>query len=238
MVIRTIQYHITDIIYDLLNLIWPSLCASCGNRLFKNEDTVCTTCLTQLPRTNFHLWGENDFHQLFWGRVPVMYATAFFYFQKENQFRKLIHKLKYQKQPEIGIVLGRELGYEIKNSVLNEIDIIIPVPLHPKKQHIRGYNQSEMIATGLGQSMKKPVDRRSLVRNTHTATQTRKGRYERWENVKSIFTVKNPAAIQNRHILVVDDVVTTGSTLESCVAELLSQGAKAVSLATLGFAKN
>lgn len=238
MVAKQIQYYLQDITGDLLNLIWPVTCAVCNERLFRSEDTVCTNCIANLPLTHFHLWAENDFHKLFWGRIPVMYATAYFYFQKESRFRKLIHKLKYQNEPQIGVVLGREFGYEIKDSVFSEIDYIVPVPLHPKKQHIRGYNQSTMIGLGMSEGMQKKMDDKILLRNTNTATQTRKGRFERWENVRSIFAVSDPEKVKNKHILVVDDVVTTGSTLESCVASLLTAGAKAVSLAALGIASN
>lgn len=238
MVSRNLTYHINDLTADLLNLIWPATCQACGERLFKTEEAICTNCLTQLPRTNYHLWAENDFHKLFWGRIPVMYATALYLFEKESPYRKLIHKLKYKNMPEIGIVLGREMGFEIKDSVFNEIDLIIPVPLHPKKKKMRGYNQSDMIAKGLSEGMDKPWRADILKRDTHTTTQTRKGRYERWENVNSIFSINPQTSVHDMHILVIDDVVTTGATLESCVAELLVNGASHVSLATLAFAHN
>ena len=238
MVIRSIAYQINDLTSDLLNLIWPTTCQACGERLYKAEEAICTNCLAHLPRTNYHLWAENDFHKLFWGRIPVMYTTALYFFEKESPYRKLIHKLKYQKMPEIGVALGREMGYEIKASVFEEIDIILPVPLHPRKKQLRGYNQSDMIAKGLSEGMDKPWSATILKRNKHTATQTRKGKYERWQNVKSIFTVDPANKIRDKHVLVVDDVVTTGATLEACVAELLEKGASHVSLATLAFAHN
>lgn len=236
--VKEILHIFTDYAQDLITFIWPSTCASCGERLFKVENTICSNCLMKLPRTHFHLWRENDFHRLFWGKVDITYASAFFYFLKENRFRKLIHKLKYQHMPEIGEVLGREFGYEIAQSVFNEIDIIVPVPLHPKKKHLRGYNQSDMIAIGMGKGLNKPIDCKTLIRNINTATQTKKGRYERWENVHSIFTVTNPKNFAGKHILIVDDVVTTGSTLESCVKEVLDAGAAKVSLAALAIAKD
>lgn len=236
--VKNIFKDITELADDFISFIWPNTCASCNERLFKHENTICTDCLMKLPRTHFHLWKENDFHRLFWGKTPIEYATAFFFFAKETQFRKLIHKLKYQHMPEIGTILGREFGYEIAQSVFSEIDIIVPVPLHPKKKHIRGYNQSEMITIGMGQGMDKPIDCKTLIRNTHTDSQTKKNRYERWKNVHSIFTVTNVNAFKNKHILLVDDVVTTGSTLEACIVEVLNAGAAKVSLATLGIAKD
>lgn len=235
--VKSLIKDIMEMADDFVSFIWPSTCASCNERLFKHEDTICTNCLIKLPRTHFHLWKENDFHRLFWGKVNIEYATAFFFFLKESKYRKLIHKLKYQHMPEIGVILGRELGYEIAQSVFSEIDLIVPVPLHPKKEFIRGYNQSDKIAIGLGQGMGKPIDCKTLIRNTHTASQTRKNRYERWENVNSIFTVTNHEIFRNKHILIVDDVVTTGSTLESCIVEVLNAGAAKVSLAALGIAK-
>ena len=170
MVIQNIKYQIQDLTGDLLNLVWPTLCQACGERLFKTEDIICTSCLANLPRTNYQYWPENDFHKLFWGRVPVMYATAYFFFEKENRYRKLIHKLKYKKMPEIGVVMGREFGYELKDSVFNEIELIVPVPLHPRKKQIRGYNQSEMIARGLSEGLGKPFDTKSFIMDVHATT--------------------------------------------------------------------
>ena len=238
MVKKEIIKTVKNFYADLLNLIWPKVCACCGNRLFKNEDTICFLCLANIPRTNYHMWIENNFHQLFWGKTEVKYATAYYYFNKHSKYRHLIHKLKYHSQPNIGIKLGLEMGYELKHSVFNNIDLIIPVPLHPKRQFKRGYNQSTMIAIGLGKAMEKPIDDKSLIRNIETQTQTKKNRYERFENVSSIFLVKNKVAIQNKHILLVDDVVTTGATLESCITELQNSGAKFVSVATLAIATN
>jgi ComF family protein len=230
--------HAKDVADDLISLVWPNLCAVCNERLYKHETIICTKCLASLPRTHFHLWHENDFHRLFWGRVQIKYATAYFFYLKESPYRKLIRKLKYKNEPEIGIMLGREFGYEINNSVFDEVDLILPVPLHPRKERQRGYNQSWTICEGLSESLNKPTFERLFIRKKDTETQTKKSRYERWENVSNIFTVTDPEEIKDKHIFLVDDVVTTGSTMEACVEALLEAGAKEVSLGALGIAKN
>ncbi len=222
---------------DFLNLFYPRLCEACGNYLFKNEETICTRCLFLLPKTDFHLEKNNPVSILFWGRVNISYATSYYTFHKGSQFQKLIHKLKYHNKKEIGIALGKHFGESLKKSdFFKDIDLIIPVPLHPRKEKIRGYNQAHMIAIGLGQSMQKPVEINNLIRLIHTESQTRKSKLERWENVDNIFDIQLPDNLCNKHILLVDDVVTTGSTLESCARAILkAEGAK-VSIATLAYA--
>lgn len=234
---RTTIHHISILWSDFINLFYPRICQSCGNYLFKNEHAICTRCLYQMPKTNFHLEKNNPVSILFWGRVKIEYATAYFTFAKGSKFQKLIHRLKYHHQTEIGIELGKHLGYNLLQSeFFNDIDLIIPVPLHPKKQKIRGYNQAKVIADGLSSSMNISVCDRNLYRSVHTQSQTKKSKHERWKNVEDIFNLHNPNDLEGKHILLVDDVVTTGSTLEACAQAILKAKGSRVSIATLAYA--
>lgn len=222
---------------DFFSLIWPRICLSCGNSLFKYENEICTKCWLNLPRTNFHLQIDNPVSKLFWGRVNIEIAASFFYFSKGSKVQHLMHSLKYKGNKEIGIVLGKAYGFElIQSPVFKTVSRIIPVPLHPKRLRFRGYNQSEMIGIGLSESMKIPLDITTLIRNTATATQTKKSRFKRWQNVSEVFTLTNPEIIENEHILIVDDVLTTGATIEACAQVLLSSKNVKVSIATLACA--
>ena len=220
-----------------INLFYPRLCESCSNYLFKSEVCICTRCLFHLPKTDFHLEKNNPVSILFWGRVKIKYAASYYTFSKGSQFQNLIHKLKYHNKQEIGIALGRHFGESLKNSeFFKDIDLIIPVPLHPKKEKIRGYNQANLVAIGLSKSMQKPVQTANLIRLVHTDSQTKKNKLERWQNVESIFELIDPTLLENKHILLVDDVVTTGSTLESCAHAILKAEGAQVSIATLAYA--
>ncbi len=222
---------------SLLEFLYPTLCISCGNRLVTQERFLCIDCWHDLPVTNFHFHTDNKVAQLFWGRVEIENATAFFAYNKGSNYQQLIHFIKYKGLKELGFETGRRFGNALLASpAFNTVDIIVPVPLHPKKQKIRGYNQSEWIAKGMSESMNKTVLINNLRRNLHTSTQTRKNRFERWENVENIFEVTNPDEFRGKHILLIDDVVTTGSTLESCAFQLLQIENVKVSIATLAFA--
>lgn len=222
---------------DLLELFFPSLCISCGNRLISQEKFLCLNCWFDLPVTNFHLDANNKVAQLFWGRVQVENATSFFSYKKGSKYQKLIHFIKYKGLKELGYETGRRFGFVLADSVnFSTVDLIVPVPLHPKKQKKRGYNQSEWIARGMAESMKKQISTDNLFRKEHTSTQTRKNRFERWQNVEDIFDVNNPGQFSGLHILLIDDVITTGSTLEGCAFQLIKIKNIKVSIATLAFA--
>ncbi|MDB4581985.1 phosphoribosyltransferase family protein [Draconibacterium sp.] len=194
-------------------------------------------CWHDLPVTNFHLNEENKVAQLFWGRIKVEYATSFFSYKKGSKYQQLIHYIKYKGLKELGIVTGQKFAYSLlESNYFKNIDVLVPVPLHPKKQKKRGFNQSELIARGMAEVLQKPVSRDNLYRDVFTATQTRKNRYDRWQNVEGIFNVKHPEEFSGKHILLVDDVVTTGSTLEACAHQLLKLENTKVSIATLAFA--
>jgi ComF family protein len=158
---------------------------------------------------------------MFWGRVDIKNATAYYFFQKGGRVQAILHKFKYKNQIKIGYYLGRMAGSALKKSGFSDIDLIIPVPLHEVQYKKRGFNQSEVIAKGLGRGMDKPVDINTLFRVRANPTQTRKNRYDRWVNVKGIFELRSSELIENKHVLLVDDVVTTGATLEACAYTLL-----------------
>jgi ComF family protein len=206
---------------DFISLIFPRICACCGNSLWKNEEAICHLCEYHLPKTNFHNDHENPVIKLFRGRVNLEAGTAFLYFNKGSKVQRLIHQLKYKGRKDLGIYLGNLFGKSLKNiHIFNTVDVIIPVPLHKKKYMQRGYNQSEQFAIGLAGSMNIPVNRHLLTRIKSTETQTRKSRFRRYQNVRETFLVNAPEQWNGRHLLVVDDVITTGATLESCLLAL------------------
>ncbi len=225
-----------NIIESFLNFFYPVQCDVCGRLLNAGEEILCSGCFLDLPRTNFHLDPANPVAALFWGRVYVTHAASYYFFNKGSPYQKLIHKLKYQGRSDIGITLGRWYAGELRDSAFSSVDLVIPVPLHPLKERQRGYNQSMMIARGIGDGLDRPLVVGNLVRPSFTETQTRKSRFERFLNMEGKFIVKDPGAIAGQHVLLVDDVVTTGSTLEACSQVLLSEGCREVSLATLAVA--
>lgn len=229
--------YIYDFWDDFISLLFPRLCYACGDHLLRNERLICTECYVVIPRTNYHLIKDNPVAQLFWGRCMIEKAAAFSYYNKDSRIRKLIHNLKYKGIKEIGFELGRTYGLSLKSSgFMDDIDVVIPVPLHPSKKRIRGFNQSEIISMGIADAAGLSVDIKSLVRKMVSATQTKRSRYERWTNVEGIFQVAESQAVSGKHILLVDDVITTGSTIESCTAELLKYKGVRVSVIALAFA--
>jgi len=222
---------------DLIALFYPRLCAGCSTPLLKGEEVLCLSCMADLPRTNYHLYQENPVFQIFIGRVNITLATSYCRFDKGGRLQHLLHELKYKGNCEIGHKMGNLFGYDlIQNPLYHDISAIIPVPLHPKKEKQRGYNQSEEICKGLSASMQRPLITGNLVREVHSASQTLKGRFERWENVTGIFNVTDAGSFAGNHLLLVDDVITTGATLEACCEPLLKIPDVKVSVATLACA--
>lgn len=226
-----------DLFDDIISLLFPRICYGCGMHLLRNEKIICTECLIMIPRTNYHLCPENPVARMFWGRCRVERAAAFSYYTKGSRMRKLIGNMKYKGISEIGTEMGKVYGLSLRGSGFTDgIDIIIPVPLHSSKMRKRGFNQSESISEGMASVTGIKVDARSLVRTSASATQTKKSRYERWINVEGIFKLAFPENVRGKHVLLVDDVITTGSTIESCVNELHKAGDVKVSVAALAYA--
>jgi ComF family protein len=226
-----------NIISSFFYLLFPRVCAACGNSLYIQENSICTRCLYELPRTNFRLDNDNEIARLLWGRVRLEAAASYYYYYKGSKFQNIIHRLKYDGQKHVGYDMGSLFGEYIKETSSTDIDIIHPVPLHYRKLKVRGYNQSECIARGISESIDRPVITDILYRVKAAETQTVKNRYERWENIEGVFKTRNISKAENRHILLVDDVITTGSTIEACASEILKIKNARVSIAVLAFTK-
>lgn len=224
-------------INDLFCLFFPNLCAGCRRPLMRGEKVICTLCLFHLPKTYFHHDPDNPLTRVFWGRVNLEGVAAYVYFQKGSAVQHLLHQLKYKGRKEVGFQLGKLYGSELNMAeMFKNVEIIIPVPLHPRKQRKRGFNQSQVFAEGLASVMQIRLETRVLYRKVYSQTQTRKARYNRWENVENIFSLKNADRIRGKHILLVDDVITTGATTEACVQALQEVPGVRVSIAAIAFA--
>ncbi len=224
------------ILNDLMQILFPDLCLTCERVLVRGEKYLCMHCLLHLPRTGYLDDPANEVARIFWGRVYIEHATAFCKFLKGGRYQKLIHWMKYRNRPDIARFLGQHFGRALAGTAFEKADVLIPVPLHPSRQRERGYNQSWHIARGMAEKLNKEVLQGILIRNRRSSSQTRKTRLERWENVKDIFRVEQVEAIMHKHILLVDDVVTTGATLEACATELLKVEGVKVSIAVLAVA--
>jgi len=223
---------------DFLALFYPDYCLECHCSLVKGEEYLCSQCITKLPKTHFHLQKDNPVEMLFAGRAPIFRATAFCFFHKEGIIQRLVHQLKYKQKGEVGKYLGFLFGLSLSESEdFQSVDVILPIPLHVRKKRKRGYNQSELICSGMAKAMKKEYTCDLLIRTVNTKTQTKKNRYNRWENVSEVFKVATPEKLAGKHILLVDDVVTTGATLESAAHILLEIPNTKVSIACLACAQ-
>ncbi len=222
------------VVEDFISLFYPRYCRGCLNSLVKGEELICTQCLLEMPKSYYHLNHDNPFYRKFRGRLPVKQVMTLYKFAKQSRIQQILHALKYKQQPELGEMLGRIYGHDLLEAgFTNSFDIIVPVPLHRSRRQIRGYNQSEEFGKGLSQTLAVPCDDSCVRREAKTETQTRKSRLSRWENVERIFQVVNPAWIAERRVLLVDDVVTTGATLEACGQALFDAGCKELSIACI-----
>lgn len=224
---------------DLLQLVFPKYCPGCDNVLGKGEEAVCLQCLLELEETKFHLEPtDNELYYRLAGRVPLAGASALYYFDKRGRFKKMMQALKYGNRPQVGEFLGRHYGEILRgHPQIGQADVLVAVPLHRSRKAERGYNQSEMIAKGLGASLGVPVDTKSFIRRIKTETQTKKSQSQRWENVQSVFAVERPLV---GHVVLIDDVITTGATLEACIRTLYAQPQPSASVyvLSLGMARH
>jgi len=222
---------------DMFSLLYPRICLACGKNIRSHEEAICLACQYKMPKTNFHQDRENPFTERFWGRVRVNCGSSFYYFGKGGKVQQLIHNLKYNHKPEIGIRLGHLYGKTLGKSLFfRQADVIVPVPLHPIKKRTRGYNQSAKFAEGLSESMQIPWSE-ALIRTEMTETQTKKDRLARFENVKDAFEIADSKFVADKHILLVDDVITTGATIEACALKILEIPGTKVSVVTIAFAR-
>jgi len=232
-----IQDFAKELSLGLLHLFYPRLCEGCRQPLHTDETVLCLNCIMELPETNYHDQPDNDSTMRFAGRFPFGYATSYGYFVNDGLLQHLVHRLKYGGRQDIGTFLGTQFGNSLNNvDWIKAIDVIIPVPLHKKRELERGYNQSTLIAQGMSSIVGIPVREEILVRGRRTETQTKKSREDRLKNMAGAFIVQQPDIIRNKHVLLVDDVLTTGATLESCALALLKVEGVKVSIATIGIA--
>lgn len=220
----------------LLSLLFPPRCPVCGTLAENGRGDICIDCRTSIPTTGLIDEPDNAMEQVFWGYLPIEQAAALFWFQKDSNWQALIHRFKYSGRWALAQLMGRWLGDELRRSDrFDGVDLVIPVPLHWWRRMRRGYNQSEHLAIGISRAMGIAYDFGALKRSHYTRSQTTKRRIERWKNVADIFTVRHAERLRGRHILLVDDVFTTGSTLASCAEAILKacDGDVRISIATL-----
>ena len=206
---------------DIVGLVLPRRCGGCDRPLMRAEERLCLHCLHDLPRTRSHDDPANRVEQLFWGKVELHAASAFLFFSRSGRVQHMLHQLKYKGDRDLGLQLGRLMAMDLMASErFLDVDMLVPVPLHPRKERMRGYNQSRVLVDGMCEAWKLEAPKGVLLRAKKTPTQTRKGRLERWRNVGDAFRVADEKSIEGKHLLLVDDVITTGATLEACAKAL------------------
>lgn len=225
--------------HSFWSLLFPRCCVVCGSPLSRGEECLCTCCNINLPRTGFHLRKDNPVECLFWGRIPgLKRASSFLFYRKGSDFRRILHLLKYGGYKELGEMMGRYMSAELSSGeFFDGVDMIIPVPLHRKKQKLRGYNQSEWIARGIASVTGIPLCAECMIREKNTETQTRKSAFERWENVEGIFRLCDTVHFEGKHVLLVDDVLTTGATTVACASAFAGVSGIRISVLTLAVAE-
>lgn len=234
----TKQIHTISFLSRLLDIIGPRRCAICGSRLAVSEEGLCGVCNRHLPRTEF--WRsptDNRMARLLWGRIPIERCAALYYHEGHSQAGRLVYDIKYHHHPELARMMGRMMAEEYA-SFFDGIDLLLPVPLTKKRQRQRGYNQSVEIAKGIAAVTCLPVEEKAVQRVSFLGSQTQKGKWERNENVEGAFQLVDGSRVEGRHILIVDDVMTTGATIAACAQELLRARDVAISVLTLCFAKS
>lgn len=224
---------------NLLNVLFPVSCNGCSNLLLKNENVICTKCLHNLPFTHHHNITETEIHKAFYGLVPFEFGASFLYFTKKGISQNLIHNLKYKNRQEIGTYLGNLYANELKNlEIFKEIDFIIPVPLHKKRFYKRGYNQVTTFCKAIEKNIRIPMIDDVLVKKHHSKSLTDKSKQARLENNKNVFSIENQEKIEGKHILIIDDVFTTGATIEACAKEILKIKNTKISILTMAYSQS
>jgi ComF family protein len=210
--------------HDFTSLLFPRLCLACEQPLLSEEPFLCLHCELDLPQTDLHHQKQNHLTEKFQGRLTLDVAAALFYFTKAGKAQHLIHQIKYNDKREAAYSLGQQYGKMlIETPHFQAFDTILPVPLHPKKQIKRGYNQAEMFAKGLSESMNISMETRALIKMKMTDSQTKKSKLERLQNVEEVYSLRDPSVLKGKNILIVDDVLTTGATLEACALAILEE---------------
>lgn len=220
----------------LMQLFFPHTCAACGSDVLNEETALCMQCLHQLPVTNFNQHANNPVEKIFWGKLSITAATSYCHFTKQSLIQNILHQAKYKNNQQAAIFMGNLLGNSlVQSNRFNTIDVIVPLPLFAGRLKKRGYNQATLISRGIAAQTGKPIIETAVTRLSATETQTHKNRVERWQNMQGRFMVTNAAVLENKHILLVDDVVTTGATLEACGQELLTIKGAQLSIATIAY---
>jgi ComF family protein len=225
------------LVSDLVHVFYPHTCKGCGSDRLAEQQLLCTPCIRQLPHTEFAFHAHNYIERIFFGRIPIEAGHSEFYFSKGQLIQRLIHQLKYNGQRAIGIYLGEKTGNTLLESGrFHTIDAIVSLPMFPEKEAKRGYNQASIIASGIARAMQVPFWENALIRKALTETQTRKHRTERWNNVADSFAIPDPNRLAGKHILLVDDVITTGASIEACAQHLLKIPYTRVSITSIAHA--
>ena len=221
---------------DFSHLLYPHNCEGCGTDVLNDDAILCTKCLFDLPETNFTNTKNNPVEKIFYGRLNIIAATAAYYFTKDSLLQHLMIQLKYRNNKDVGFFLGKQLGYQLQESErFNEVDVLVPLPLNPKKEKKRGYNQAMIICEGIASVWQKPVLKNALIRTQFTETQTLQDRIHRWQNMQHVFAMADKNSLQGKHVLLVDDVITTGATLEACGNTIVNIPNTQLSIATLAW---
>lgn len=221
---------------NIVHLLYPEICVGCGSDLLSANQLICGDCMNGLPVTDFYLHQDNQVEKIFRGRLPLVTASAHVYFTKDSVVQNLLHRLKYDGNKEVGFYIGQLMGEKLKSCRwYDDLHALIPLPLHFSRQKKRGYNQAALICEGMSSVMNVPVLNDVIARRKNTETQTRKSRMERWNNIESKFELKKTGGIMNKHVLLVDDVITTGATFEACGAELLKAESLRLSIAAFAY---
>ena len=221
---------------SLIQILFPHVCCGCGSDILGRETVLCMRCMEGMPETGFDSHPDNPVEKKFWGRIKLEHATAQYYFTRESLMQRLMHQFKYKGNRDLGFQLGELMGASIQKSGRFNVDALVPLPLFRVKERKRGYNQATVLCEGMAESLQVPVLKDVVIRSHHTDTQTKKGRIERWQNMESKFLLLQPEVASNKNLLLVDDVITTGATLEACGVELLKAENVKLSIAALCYA--